>query len=116
MDIKIEMEKVAKMKTDSLAEAIDKINKYETLLAVIEYAKGGRQAQVIDMLKDKPYSVKEIATKLNIANKNVSSILSGIRKKGHKIGTNSDNKKFFENSIDIVKNIKKDVKKDVKKR
>lgn len=57
----------------------------------------GRKKEVRDILESgERYSIREIGEKLGISDKNVSSILSYLRKDGLKICTDSDGKKFVE--------------------
>lgn len=101
IDIKERMEALEKVEVKSLAEAIDKINKYNELLSVVMYINGGRKAQVVAILNVGPKSIDDIGKELNVNNKNVSSVLSALRKEGYKIGTNSNGCKFFEAEVKV---------------
>ena len=79
----------------SLQEALEYINHLKRVVKIFEYKQGGRKKQVKELLKQ-PLSIEEIASKLGITNKNVSSILCALKKEGNKIATNSQGKKFFE--------------------
>ena len=57
----------------------------------------GRKKEVRDILEEGGrYSVREIGERLNISDKNVSSILSYLRKSGLKIWTDYEGKKYIE--------------------
>ena len=57
----------------------------------------GRKKEVRDILEDGGrYSIREIGERLGISDKNVSSILTYLRKSGLKICTDSDGRKFIE--------------------
>lgn len=59
---------------------------------------GGRKSEVRKLLEENKegISIIEIGEKLGISNKNVSSILSYLRKDGLKLGTRSDGRKYIE--------------------
>ena len=59
---------------------------------------GGRKSEVRKLLEENKegISIMEIGERLNISNKNVSSILSYLRKDGLKLGTRSDGRKYIE--------------------
>lgn len=57
----------------------------------------GRKKEVRDILEEGGrYSIREIGERLNISDKNVSSILSYLRKSGLKICTDYEGKKYIE--------------------
>lgn len=57
----------------------------------------GRKKEVRDILEEGGrYSIREIGERLNISDKNVSSILSYLRKGGLKICTDYEGKKYIE--------------------
>jgi len=80
----------------SLDESIKVINTYKSLIGLMRYMNGGRKSQVLRLLKENPLSIKEIAMRLKIENKNVSSILNGLKSDGYKFGTNSEGRKYIE--------------------
>ena len=80
----------------SLQEALEHIKQLKQAVKLFEYKQGGRKKQVKELLNKQPLSIEEIADKLGITNKNVSSILCALKKEGNKIATNSQGKKFFE--------------------
>lgn len=55
----------------------------------------GRRDDVLEALKSGPMSILEIAEKLNITSKNVSSQLSYLRKEGYVIHTDEKQRKFL---------------------
>lgn len=59
---------------------------------------GGRKSEVKKLLEENKegISIMEIGERLNISNKNVSSILSYLRKDGLRLGTRSDGRKYIE--------------------
>ena len=60
---------------------------------------GGRKAEVRELLEQAGatgISIQEMADKLNTTNKNISSILSYLRKDGMKLMTRSDGRKVIE--------------------
>ena len=71
---------------------------FELLLGKKEEVKGdGRKGEVLGILKRVgKVSIREIGKELGIEDKNVSSILSGLRKMGVNIGTDSKGRKFIE--------------------
>jgi biotin operon repressor len=76
------------------AELIETIRDLEEKLA---RKKGdGRKEEVLALLKTAPHSIYEMAEKLDISNKNVSSQLCYLKKDGHRIATNADGQKFLE--------------------
>lgn len=57
----------------------------------------GRKKEVRDILEEGGrYSIREIGERLNISDKNVSSILTYLRKSGLKICTDYEGKKYIE--------------------
>ena len=57
----------------------------------------GRKKEVRDILEEGGrYSIREIGERLGISDKNVSSILSYLRKSGLKICTDYEGKKYIE--------------------
>ena len=59
---------------------------------------GGRKSEVRKLLEEnrEGISIMEIGEKLGMSNKNVSSILSYLRKDGLRLGTRSDGRKYIE--------------------
>ena len=59
---------------------------------------GGRKSEVRKLLEENKegISIMEIGERLGMSNKNVSSILSYLRKDGLKLGTRSDGRKYIE--------------------
>ena len=59
---------------------------------------GGRKSEVRKLLEENKegMSIIEIGEKLGMSNKNVSSILSYLRKDGLRLGTRSDGRKYIE--------------------
>ena len=59
---------------------------------------GGRKSEVRKLLEENKegISILEISERLNISSKNVSSILSYLRKDGMRLGTRSDGRKYIE--------------------
>lgn len=59
---------------------------------------GGRKSEVRKLLEENKegISIMEIGEKLGMSNKNVSSILSYLRKDGLRLGTRSDGRKYIE--------------------
>ena len=80
----------------SLKEAIAQIAEYRAIISAIEYQSSNRSTQVLNLLKQKPLTVSDIAQQLNTTNKNISSVLSALRKAGHRFSTDADNKKILE--------------------
>ena len=80
----------------SLKDAIAQITEYRAIISAIEYQSSNRSTQVLNLLKQKPLTIADIATQLNTTNKNVSSVLSALRKTGYRFSTDADNKKILE--------------------
>lgn len=60
---------------------------------------GGRKKEVRELLEEsgsEGISIKEIGERLNMSNKNVSSVLSYLRKDGLRLMTRSDGRKVIE--------------------
>lgn len=59
---------------------------------------GGRKSEVRKLLEEnrEGISIMEIGERLGMSNKNVSSILSYLRKDGLRLGTRSDGRKYIE--------------------
>ena len=70
----------------------------EGLKELLRVEKGeGRKGELREILKSgERMSIKEIGEKMGISDKNVSSLLSYLRKEGMKICTDSDGRKFVE--------------------
>ena len=68
------------------------------VLEKLKVEKGdGRKEELRKILEDGGrYSIRELGEKMGISDKNVSSILSYLRRDGLKICTDSDGKKFVE--------------------
>jgi biotin operon repressor len=81
-----------------MAEIIE--NKSAKILELEELikstSKDGRKSQVLDILKEHDsISIMDIAKKLNISTKNVSSQLTYLRSDGYKIFTDNNGKKLL---------------------
>ena len=70
----------------------------EGLKEILKVEKGeGRKGELREILMSgERMSIKEIGEKMGISDKNVSSLLSYLRKEGMKICTDSDGRKFVE--------------------
>lgn len=70
----------------------------EGLKEILKVEKGeGRKGELREILKSgERMSIKEIGERMGISDKNVSSLLSYLRKEGMKICTDSDGRKFVE--------------------
>ena len=70
----------------------------EGLKEILKVDKGeGRKGELREILNSgERMSIKEIGEKMGISDKNVSSLLSYLRKEGMKICTDSDGRKFVE--------------------
>lgn len=70
----------------------------EGLKEILKVEKGeGRKGEVRELLNSgERMSIREISEKLGVSDKNVSSILSYLRKDGLKICTDSEGRKFVE--------------------
>jgi biotin operon repressor len=66
----------------SVEEMMLKISELESKLV---NKSGGRKLEVLELLKNGYDSIEAISNELNINSKNVSSVLSGLRKDGHTI-------------------------------
>ena len=52
------------------------------MIIKLQTSKGGRKGEVLACIKQGGYSMDALASELNINNKNVSSVLSGLRQDG----------------------------------
>ena len=74
---------------DILMEAIDKLNERKD-------QKSNKKYLVLDILKrGEPISILDISNELNISTKNVSSLLSYLRKDGTTIHTDDKGRKYI---------------------
>lgn len=98
---KIEVVEVIK----SYVEGMGKVEKEEFVkelfyeLGIKERKEGNRKKEVLEALKEsgkEGVSIVEIGNRLGMSSKNVSSILSYLRKEGVRVGTRSDGRKFIE--------------------
>jgi hypothetical protein len=55
-----------------------------------------RKTQVLELLRQNPITIYDISMKLDISNKNVSSILCYLKNDEYRIATNSKKEKFLE--------------------
>jgi Fic family protein len=79
---------------DELKKRLQSINE---LSMQLEQLMSGRKDQVLSILQQSgPISIDDIATQLATTNKNISSVLTALRKSNIKIGTNSLGQKFLE--------------------
>ena len=95
-DLEAKLTQLDKTEAKSLKEAIAQIAEYRTIISAIEYQSSNRSTQVLNLLKQKPLTVTEIAIQLSTTNKNISSVLSALRKVGYRFSTDADNKKILE--------------------
>lgn len=84
---------------------MDKIEKEEFVkslfyeLGIKERKESNRKLEVLGVLKEAGeagISIMELGSRLNMSSKNISSILSYLRKDGIRIGTRSDGRKYLE--------------------
>lgn len=70
----------------------------EGLKEILKVEKGeGRKGELKEILNSgERYSIKELSEKMGVSDKNISSLLSYLRKDGMKICTDSDGRKFVE--------------------
>ena len=74
-----------------------KVKELEAKVNELESRIGGRKKQVYDyLMKHGPCRVSDIAAKLKISDRNVSSQMAYLRKEGVAIATNSRGYKFIE--------------------
>lgn len=66
---------------------------------VVKENKVGRVEEVYGILLEGDFSIREIGERLGIEDKNVSSVLTYIRKRGVLIGTRSNGKKYIEGGV-----------------
>ena len=95
-DLEAKLTQLDKTEAKSLKEAIAQIAEYRTIISAIEYQSSNRSTQVLNLLKQKPLTVTDIAIQLSTTNKNISSVLSALRKVGYRFSTDADNKKILE--------------------
>lgn len=92
----IEMVKnfVENMENDERKEFLKELSKEIR----VSFGDEGRKGEVRKLLEENKdgISIKEIGERLNISNKNVSSILSYLKKDGLRLGTRSDGRKYIE--------------------
>lgn len=92
----IEMVKnfVENMENDERKEFLKELSKEIR----VSFGDEGRKGEVRKLLEENKdgISIKEIGERLNISNKNVSSLLSYLKKDGLRLGTRSDGRKYIE--------------------
>ena len=88
--------------TQDQINALNKADLQNHLNAAIELLKSAksapensRKSQVVRLLLEKPTSIYDMAAILDTTNKNVSSVLCGLKKDGLDICTNGKSEKFF---------------------
>jgi biotin operon repressor len=88
---------------ESLNETLEQVSELELVVCWLENQLGakvsfkvGRKDEVLALLKAGRVTVAEIAKKIGISDRNVSSQLSYLRKDGIAIGTDSKGRKFIE--------------------
>ena len=99
IDLESKLTQLDNTEAKTLKEAIAQIHEYRALISAIEYQSSNRSTQVLNLLKHRPQTVTEIAASLNTTNKNISSVLSALRKIGHRFSTDADNKKILEQPV-----------------
>ena len=95
-DLETKLTQLDNTEAKSLKDAIVQIAEYRAIISAIEYQSSNRSTQVLNLLKQKPLTVTEIAIQLSTTNKNISSVLSALRKVGYRFSTDADNKKILE--------------------
>lgn len=68
----------------------------EVKLCKVKVVKPGRKDEVLEILQDGKISVADIAKRIGISARNVSSQLTYLRRDGYPIGTDSKGRKFIE--------------------
>ena len=119
------MKRIHKMKTINemtkaeLLNEVSRLNEiHETDAAIIidltvkleSSSKDGRKSQVLGLLREyQTISILEIASKLNISTKNVSSQLTYLRSDGHQIFTDPNGRKcLFESKTNDTQSVNED--------
>ena len=99
-----------KMSKDELIKSLEELVMDQTQIIAelqkkLETSKHGRKSQVLDVLREfSPISIMNIAQKLNISTKNVSSQLTYLRSDGYMIFTDNNGLKFLkEDSVNETK-------------
>ena len=95
-DLETKLTQLDNTEAKSLKDAIAQIAEYRAIISAIEYQSSNRSTQVLNLLKQTPLTVTELAAKLTTTNKNISSVLSALRKAGHRFSTDADNRKILE--------------------
>lgn len=102
-DIKMEKSKVIEMVKGFMSEMNSEerkefLKELSRELKISFGDEGGRKSEVRKLLEENKegISIIEIGEKLGMSNKNVSSILSYLRKDGMRLGTRSDGRKYIE--------------------
>jgi len=85
----------------SKSELLACIEELESVLCYLESKNGktfkeGRKSEVLAILQQGRITVKDLAKKVGISERNISSQMSYLRKDGVKIGTDSLGRKFIE--------------------
>ena len=94
--------------TDEQINGMNKSNLQLHLIAAVQWLNTapeknpGRKEDVLEILRKGPASILEIAEKLNIQSKNVSSQLSYLRKDGWVIHTDDKQRKYLAASAPVV--------------
>lgn len=79
-------------------ELVAKVAELEQIILNLQNKKG-RKFEVLELLKtNTSISIVEIAERLNISTKNVSSQLTYLREEGYNVCTNSQGRKFLVES------------------
>lgn len=79
-----------------LLAALDKIDELEATIAEKKVKKSNKKYDALEILKtSSPISILEIADKMNISTKNVSSLLTYLRTDGYVIHTDQHGRKFL---------------------
>lgn len=90
---------VMEMKEEMVVVDMNKLNelsKEELILLVMRGKGSGRKNEVLKLLKDGRISIEDIAKKIGIERRNVSTLLSYIRKDGYNLGKDSKGRIYIE--------------------
>lgn len=90
---------VMEMKEKMVVVDMNKLNelsKEELILLVMRGKGSGRKNEVLKLLKDGRISIEDIAKKIGIERRNVSTLLSYIRKDGYNLGKDSKGRIYIE--------------------
>jgi len=82
-------------------ELLDRIAALEAQLAAAPRGAGSaRRSEVIAVLRKGPASIKAMAMSMNTTTRNVSSVLTGLRKAGYVIHTDEQSRKYLVSEPD----------------